>query len=188
MSWIEGIWWREREPAAARLALLPLSLAEGIFRAGVGIRGALYGAGWLPAARADAPVISVGNLAVGGSGKTPVALLVAPRLAERGRTVALLSRGWGALRGDALVMVTSAPGVLRDVHDPGSRVPRVDRAAFDKGIADGSISGGMIPKLEESFEVLKEGARSVVVVGRLGAGDLRRAVLEPGSVGTVLAA
>jgi acetylglutamate kinase len=44
----------------------------------------------------------------------------------------------------------------------------------------------MIHKLEESFEVLKEGARSVVIVGRLGDGDLRRAVLEPGSVGTAL--
>jgi len=44
----------------------------------------------------------------------------------------------------------------------------------------------MIPKLEESFEVLQDGARSVVIVGRLGPGDLRRAVEEPGSVGTVL--
>ncbi len=44
----------------------------------------------------------------------------------------------------------------------------------------------MIPKLEESFAVLAAGARSVVVVGKLAAGDLERAVLEPGSVGTVL--
>jgi len=92
----------------------------------------------------------------------------------------------GALRADALVLVTSAPGVLRDVKDPASRIRRITRADFEKGVAEGSISGGMIPKLEESFEVLKEGARSVVIVGRLGDGDLRRAVLEPGSVGTVL--
>jgi acetylglutamate kinase len=92
----------------------------------------------------------------------------------------------GALRADALVLVTSAPGVLRDVKDPGSRIPRITHAEFTAGVADGSISGGMIPKLEESFEVLKDGARSVVIVGRLAEGDLRRAVLEPGSVGTVL--
>jgi acetylglutamate kinase len=44
----------------------------------------------------------------------------------------------------------------------------------------------MIPKLEESFAVLSGGARSVVVVGRLAEGDLVRAVLDPGSAGTVL--
>ena len=92
----------------------------------------------------------------------------------------------GALRADALVLVTSTPGVLRDVKDPASRIPRMDRAAFHAGVADGSIAGGMIPKLEESFAVLEGGARSVVVVGKLGPGDLERAVLEPGSVGTVL--
>jgi acetylglutamate kinase len=94
----------------------------------------------------------------------------------------------GALSADALVLVTSTPGVLRDVRDPASRIPRIDRAAFQRGVADGSISGGMIPKLEESFEVLAQGARSVVIVGRLAPGDLTRAVLEPGSVGTVLVA
>jgi acetylglutamate kinase len=92
----------------------------------------------------------------------------------------------GALRADALVLVTSTPGVLRDLSDPTSRVARMTRAELARGVADGSISGGMIPKLEESFEVLAGGARSVVIVGKLGPGDLRRAVLDPGSVGTVL--
>jgi acetylglutamate kinase len=94
----------------------------------------------------------------------------------------------GALAADALVLVTSTPGVLRDVKDPSSRVPRMTPAEFHRGVEDGSISGGMIPKLEESFAVLQGGAKSVVIVGRLGPGDLERAVLEPGSVGTVLEA
>jgi acetylglutamate kinase len=94
----------------------------------------------------------------------------------------------GALRSDALVLVTSTPGVLRDVRDPATRIPRMTRPELARGIADGSISGGMIPKLEESFAVLAGGARSVVIVGKLAAGELRRAVLDPGSVGTVLVA
>ncbi len=94
----------------------------------------------------------------------------------------------GALRADALVLVTSTQGVLRDVNDPASRIARMTRAEFARGVEDGTISGGMIPKLEESFRVLAGGARSVVIVGRLEAGDLRRAVLDPGSVGTVLVA
>ncbi len=94
----------------------------------------------------------------------------------------------GALRADALVLVTSTPGVLRDVRDPASRIPRITRPEFERMVADGTISGGMIPKLEESFEVLAAGARSVVIVGKLGEGDLVKAVLEPGSAGTVLEA
>ena len=94
----------------------------------------------------------------------------------------------GALRADALVLVTSTPGVLRDVNDPASRIPHITRAGFDRMVADGTISGGMIPKVGESFEVLRSGARSVVIVGRLSEGDLARAVLQPGSVGTVLVA
>jgi acetylglutamate kinase len=94
----------------------------------------------------------------------------------------------GALTADALVLVTSAPGVLRDVNDPSSRVPRISRADFERMVADGSVSGGMIPKLHESFDVLKGGARSVVIIGKLAPGDLARAVTEPGSAGTVLVA
>jgi acetylglutamate kinase len=94
----------------------------------------------------------------------------------------------GALRADALVLVTSAPGVLGDVKDPASRIPRIARGDFERMVADGTVSGGMIPKLQESFDVLKGGARSVVIIGRLAPGDLRRAVLEPGSAGTVLVA
>jgi acetylglutamate kinase len=94
----------------------------------------------------------------------------------------------GALRADALVLVTSTPGVLRDVKDPSSRIPRITRPEFERMVADGTISGGMIPKLEESFDVLATGAQSVVIVGKLGPGDLAHAVLQPGSAGTVLVA
>ncbi|HSN13256.1 MAG TPA: acetylglutamate kinase [Anaeromyxobacteraceae bacterium] len=94
----------------------------------------------------------------------------------------------GALSADALVLVTSAPGVLRDLNDPSSRIPRIARADLDRMVADGTVSGGMIPKLQESFDVLKGGARSVVIIGRLAAGDLLRAVREPGSAGTLLVA
>ncbi len=93
-----------------------------------------------------------------------------------------------ALSADALVLVTSTPGVLRDVKDPASRIPRIARGEFERMVADGTISGGMIPKIEESFAVLAGGAKSVVIVGKLGDGDLVRAVLEPGSAGTVLVA
>jgi acetylglutamate kinase len=101
-----------------------------------------------------------------------------------GDTVA--SQLGGALAADALVLVTSTPGVLKDVKDPSSRIPRITRPEFDRLCADGTISGGMIPKLQESFDVLKHGAKSVVIIGKLSKGQLLGAVKNPGSAGTVL--
>jgi acetylglutamate kinase len=88
----------------------------------------------------------------------------------------------GALAADALVLVTSTPGVLRDVKDAGSRIGRLTIEEGRRAIADGTVSGGMIPKLEESFAALQAGARAIFIV----ATQVARAVNEPGSVGTVL--
>jgi acetylglutamate kinase len=91
-----------------------------------------------------------------------------------------------ALDARALVLVTDVPGVLRDIDDPASRIPRLTVADGRDAIATGAVKGGMIPKLEESFVSLQQGVRAVHVVGRLSPGDLVREVAEPGSVGTVL--
>lgn len=89
-----------------------------------------------------------------------------------------------ALAADPLVLVTSAPGVLRDIKDPASRLPRLTVEDGRRAIADGTVQGGMIPKLEESFEALAAGVRRIVIVD----GDVARAVREPGAVGTTLVA
>lgn len=71
-------------------------LLAGIFGLVVRARGALYDRGWLASDRAELPVISVGNLAVGGTGKTPFTALITAKLIARGERVAILSRGYGA--------------------------------------------------------------------------------------------
>jgi len=88
----------------------------------------------------------------------------------------------------ALLLITDVPAVLRDVADPTSRIPRLTVADGKKAIADGVVTKGMIPKLEESFAAIAEGVKAVHVVGRLERGELAREVAEPGSVGTVLVA
>lgn len=104
MSLVERIWWSPRPGLAGALLVPPLAAAEAIFRAGAALRSRLYDRGALQTRRAGAPVISVGNLAVGGAGKTPVVIAVAERLLARGRRVAVLSRGYGAARRDARVV------------------------------------------------------------------------------------
>lgn len=91
-----------------------------------------------------------------------------------------------ALDADALFLVTDVPAVLRDVADPQSRIARLTLAEGKQAIADGVVTKGMLPKLEESFAAIAEGVRAVHIVGKLAAGELARAVREPGSVGTML--
>ncbi len=118
MSALEAIWWRERASPGAALLLAPLSAVELAFRGAVAARDALHRAGLLRAERAGAPVVSIGNLAVGGAGKTPAALAVAGRLVARGRRVAILSRGYGANRADARV-VSDGARVLLGAEEAG---------------------------------------------------------------------
>lgn len=117
-SFRERLWWSPRPSTSDRLRAAPLWLAEGLFRAGAAVRGALYDAAVLPAAHAGVPVVSVGNLAVGGAGKTPVALAIAERLLEAGRRPAVLSRGYGASRGDDRV-VADGERLLLDAAQGG---------------------------------------------------------------------
>ena len=86
----------------------------------------------------------------------------------------------------ALVLITDVPGVLRVVNDPSSRIGQLTVAEAKAAIADGTVSGGMIPKLEEAMAVIDQGVGAIHILGKLGPGDLVRAVREPGSVGTTL--
>jgi acetylglutamate kinase len=91
------------------------------------------------------------------------------------------------LSADKLVLVTSAPGVVRDLSDLSTRIPTMTIAQARAAIADGTVQGGMIPKLDESIRVLENGDVSAIhIVGNLESGDLRRELNSPGSVGTAL--
>ncbi|EPX57754.1 Tetraacyldisaccharide 4'-kinase [Cystobacter fuscus DSM 2262] len=76
--------------------LAPLELVSWGYGAGVRLRGALYDAGWLRGERVEGlRVISVGNLNVGGTGKTPAVLYLAELLVREGKRVGILTRGYG---------------------------------------------------------------------------------------------
>jgi tetraacyldisaccharide 4'-kinase len=79
--------------AVARGALL---LPAACYRAGTALRNAAYDLGVLPTRRLAAPSVGVGNLTVGGTGKTPLCRFVAAELGRRGCRVGILLRGYGA--------------------------------------------------------------------------------------------
>ncbi len=74
------------------LVLLPLSLLFGLLAA---VRRALYRAGVLKSEQLPVPVVVVGNITVGGSGKTPLTLWLAQQFIEEGWHPGIVSRGYG---------------------------------------------------------------------------------------------
>jgi len=75
-------------------------------------RATLYRLGWLPSRRLPCRVVSVGNLTVGGTGKTPVVITLVEQLLARGRRVGVLSRGYRRQSGDAELLVSDGHTVL----------------------------------------------------------------------------
>ena len=90
------------------------------------------------------------------------------------------------LQAHTLALISDVPGILRNLHDPSSRIASLTRPQALAAMQDGTISGGMIPKVEESLAALAAGLHQVFVLGRLAPSDLQRALREPGSVGTVI--
>lgn len=92
-----------------------LALAEGPYRVGVWWRNRRYDRVEALVHRVEAPVVSVGNLTLGGSGKTPMVKWIARRLREEGVRVTLLSRGYGSSDGgpndEALELEQALPDV-----------------------------------------------------------------------------
>jgi acetylglutamate kinase len=73
----------------------------------------------------------------------------------------------GTLKAEACYFLTDTPGVLWDVKDPASLIPRLTRKDCEQLIRDGVIAGGMVPKVEACFEALDAGAgRAVILDGR----------------------
>ena len=93
-EWVRALWDGRAGRLGALLSLVASPL-ELVFRTGAGFRNALFDRGWVRARRAPIPVISVGNLTVGGTGKTPVSAWIAEELRAQGAAVAVILRGYG---------------------------------------------------------------------------------------------
>lgn len=104
--------WYRRQLAVALLPLLPLSW---LFRLLVGVRRGLYRYGVMRSHSLPVPVIVIGNLTVGGSGKTPLVLWLVERLREAGWHPGIISRGYGrATEGVQSVSADSASTLVGD--------------------------------------------------------------------------
>lgn len=90
-----------------------------VYKAGVKLRYAMYGSGCLKSRRLDCPVISIGNLAVGGAGKTPMAVWLAKMLVEKGVRPVVISRGYRGTLEDEVAVVSDGRDVFLDAKTCG---------------------------------------------------------------------
>ncbi|MGH8604542.1 MAG: tetraacyldisaccharide 4'-kinase, partial [Gammaproteobacteria bacterium] len=88
-AWIAGVWYGH-SPVA--ILLSPLSW---IYCGVVAMRSLAYTKGILPVARFPVPVVVVGNLTVGGTGKTPLVIALCRLLRSRNYRPGVISRGYG---------------------------------------------------------------------------------------------
>jgi tetraacyldisaccharide 4'-kinase len=128
-----------------------------IFGAGVHLRNALYDRGRLPVRRLQGPTISVGNLSIGGAGKTPFVLLLGELLKARGVKFEVLSRGYG--RQTQGVLLVDPGGSSRDFGDEPLLIARrlgvpvvLGEDRYEAGILAETKFGPQLHLLDDGFQ------------------------------------
>lgn len=131
------VWTGTALPARlARAALFPM---EALYGAAVAARGTLYDRGLFQAHALALPTVSVGNLTVGGTGKTPLSAWLVGQLAKRGARPAVVLRDYGG--DEALVHAVLNPGT--PIISGADRVQGVERAR---------AQGANVAVLDDAFQ------------------------------------
>ena len=146
---VEDVWaGRGRRARSLRAVLTPV---EWLYGTAVAARGKLYDWGIFRAAEFSVPVLSIGNLTVGGTGKTPVAAWFATRLAEKGVTPAIVLRGYGG--DEVLVHQRLNPGV-----------PVIASPDKVRGIREAIAHGAGVVVLDDAFQHRRAGRDADVLL------------------------
>jgi len=135
-----------KQSSSARRLLLPL---VPVYRLALAVRELRLRRGWEPTRHLRFPVVSIGNLSTGGSGKTPLAITLARLLSSKGFHVDVLSRGYG--RNDSSPARVRSDGLADDFGDEPILIARntgvpvyVARERYNAGLlaeADASAAG-----------------------------------------------
>jgi tetraacyldisaccharide 4'-kinase len=152
---------------AARPLLWPL---VPFYRLGLALRELQLRSGLKPVRRLRWPVVSVGNLSTGGSGKTPLTIALARALTARGLHVDVLSRGYG--RKSALPARVDPDGAVSEFGDEPLLIAR--EAQVPVYVASGRYEAGVLAEANAAREQGSKGARERVGVHLLDDGFQHR--------------
>lgn len=102
-----------------RAASAALGVPAAVWMAAARARACAFDLGLKAVRHVDCPVVSIGNLTAGGSGKTPLVLLLAAHLRDQGRRAAIVSRGYKRESKKAVVLVSDGASILADRREAG---------------------------------------------------------------------
>jgi tetraacyldisaccharide 4''-kinase len=108
---LENIWYRDKKPTNF---LIVLSMVYGIL---IKIRRLLYDLGIFSTSKPEIPVIIIGNINVGGTGKTPFTLYLANRLSHLGKKVGIVSRGYRGKKSSSKPFILDKNSKAEDFGD-----------------------------------------------------------------------
>ena len=128
--------WHARRLTALTLALTPLAP---LFALGAAARRGLYRTHVLHAQRLPVPVVVVGNVSVGGSGKTPLVAALCAALRHNGYRPGIVTRGYGRERGASEPLLVTAD---TDVTQSGDEPALLARAGFPVAVAADRVAAG----------------------------------------------
>jgi tetraacyldisaccharide 4'-kinase len=126
---LKEIWDGERTADGSGTIAAALRLLSFPYGAAVALRNRLYDREALRQEHLTCPVISVGNITVGGTGKTPTVIFIANLLKERGYRPAVLSRGYGGHASAPVNIVSDGNRILLGWRDAGDEPILIARAA-----------------------------------------------------------
>ena len=135
----------------------PLSGLSALFRAAVAIRTTLYERGVPAVHRVGVPVICAGNIAVGGRGKSPLAMHLAGRIATAGIPVALLLRGYGGTMERGGGLVSDGDGPRMEAASCGDEAWQAAR------LCPGIVVRVGANRVRQARQAVADGARAIVL-------------------------
>lgn len=92
------------------------------------------------------------------------------------------------MRAEKLVVLSDVPGVMTDVNDPDSLISEMDTAHARELIEDGTVSGGMIPKVQAAVDAIESGVNSVHMIDGRIKHSLLVELFTEGGIGTMIVA
>jgi len=196
MNWLVNSWY---QPSPIRWLLAPLS---GLYRIIIALRLSLYRHGILQSTSLSVPIIIIGNISVGGTGKTPAVIWLTKQLQQAGYRPGIISRGYGGKSPGQTKIVTKY-SLASDVGDEPIIIFRqtacptvvgANRVAVGQTLLDNYDCNVIISDDGLQHYALKRDIEIVVIDGKrefgnqycLPAGPLREPLSRLKSVGAII--
>jgi len=126
---LRTIWYSDTAPSVLNPLRLILSFLSLFYRSAVSLKNMMYDFGIIRQSKLPCKVISIGNVTVGGTGKTPTVIALAKSLKEKGYRPAVLSRGYGGMAKAAVNVVSDGSRILMTQVDAGDEPLLIAKAA-----------------------------------------------------------